>query len=288
MRDQTYSPLLDIFDQYLDIVQSDHRELDVWERLNLLEAVRMLHRGEVQYAFADFEIAITPPDNQSKDYPIPPEMSAKVAPLDLAWFRKTIAELRGIRGWARTPADLSNTPKSQWTALADTIGQLGLDILGGAPVTVTEKQFAEPKVLAIMLMSRTLSNFRGVFTLIENNLLVEARILVRCCFENAFWIAGLHSQGDEFVKKMFQDEVRSKRVRGEFVLSKKPQLSADVEKRLREQLRVKASPCASGDAIRSGGMRAVGIEQITNISCSRGRHDRRPGLPDRIPAALPG
>jgi Family of unknown function (DUF5677) len=78
-------------------------------------------------------------------------------------------------------------------------------------------------------MSRTLSNFRGVFTLIENNLLVEARILVRCCFENAFWIAGLHSHGDEFVRKMFQDEVKSKRVRGEFVLSKKPQLSEDVE-----------------------------------------------------------
>jgi Family of unknown function (DUF5677) len=44
-----------------------------------------------------------------------------------------------------------------------------------------------------MLMSRTLSNFRGVFTLIENGLVVEARILVRCCFENTFWMAGLLS-----------------------------------------------------------------------------------------------
>lgn len=50
----------------------------------------------------------------------------------------------------------------------------------------------------------------------------------------------------------------------------------------------KASPSASGDTICGGGMREVGIEQITNTSCSRGRYDRRPGLPDRIPTALPG
>lgn len=127
--------------------------------------------------------------------------------------------------------------KLQWSQLANILGQTALDILGGAPVTVTEKRFAEPKVLAIMLMSRTLSNFRGVITLIENSLVVEARILVRCCFENAFWMAGLHSQGDKFVTKMLHDEMRSRHVRGEMALSKKPQLLEHVEKNLREQLR---------------------------------------------------
>ena len=34
--------------------------------------------------------------------------------------------------------------KSQWSELADTLGRTGLDILAGAPVTVTEKRFAEP------------------------------------------------------------------------------------------------------------------------------------------------
>lgn len=137
----------------------------------------------------------------------------------------------------RYKATMEDNLKLQWSELADTLGQTALDILGGAPVTVTEKRFAEPKVLAIMLMSRTLSNFRGVFTLIENGLLVEARILVRCCFENTFWLAGLHSQGDKFVRKMLHDEMRSRQVRGEMVLSKKPLLLEGVEKRLREQLR---------------------------------------------------
>jgi hypothetical protein len=127
--------------------------------------------------------------------------------------------------------------KSQWTELADTIGQTCLDILGEAPVTVTEKRFADSRVLAIMLTSRALSNFRGVFTLIEHNLVVEARILVRCCFENAFWIAGLLAEGDTFAKKMLQDEMRSRRSRGEWVFSTSTPRSEKVEQRLREQLR---------------------------------------------------
>jgi hypothetical protein len=128
--------------------------------------------------------------------------------------------------------------ETRWTQLADTIGQTCLDILGGVPVTVTGKRFADPKVLAVMLASRALSNFRGVFVLIENGLVVEARILVRCCFENAFWIAGLHAKGDGFVKKMLEDEMRSRKVRGEWALSKRPQLSEEVERRLREQLQL--------------------------------------------------
>src|SRR5437868_2272828 len=87
--------------------------------------------------------------------------------------------MRAMNG--RYKAKMEDNLKLQWSELADTLGQTGLDILGGAPVTVTEKRFAEPKVLAIMLMSRTLSNFRGVFTLIEN-----------CLVERpAFWCAAV-------------------------------------------------------------------------------------------------
>jgi hypothetical protein len=81
---------------------------------------------------------------------------------------------------------MDETLKTQWTRLADNIGQIGYEILGRPPVTITPKGFADPKVLAVMLMSRTLSNFRGVFALIDRGLVVEARVLVRCCFENAF------------------------------------------------------------------------------------------------------
>jgi len=132
---------------------------------------------------------------------------------------------------------MDDTLKAQWIKLADAIGQAGQDILAGAPVTITEKRFADPKVLAIMLMSRSLSNFRGVFVLIEQGLIVEARVLVRCCFENGFWVAGLHAEGDKFVRKMLHDEARSRQARGELALSKGAQLFEHVKNRLREQLR---------------------------------------------------
>jgi hypothetical protein len=138
----------------------------------------------------------------------------------------------------QTCRKMDETRKTQWAQLADSIGQAGYDILGGKPVTITAKGFADPKVLAIMLLSRTLSNFRAVFALIETGLVVEARILVRCCFENAFWIAGLHADGDRFARKMLQDEMRSRRARGEWVLSTTAELSEEVEKRVREQLRL--------------------------------------------------
>jgi transcriptional regulator with XRE-family HTH domain len=97
---QTYTALLDICDQYLDIVHSQGREPDVWERLSLNDALRMLNRGEVHYAASYFWHAITPPDNQSKDYPIDTETAATVAPLDLNYFRRAVRWLRD-RGFQR-------------------------------------------------------------------------------------------------------------------------------------------------------------------------------------------
>lgn len=132
---------------------------------------------------------------------------------------------------------MNNELKLQWAELADDTGQAALDILGGAPVTITEKGFGDPKILAIMLLSRSLSHFRGVFHLIDIGLVVEARILVRCCFENAFWIAALIADGDKFANEMLQDEVRSRKALGELALSKKPELAEEVEERLRAQLR---------------------------------------------------
>jgi hypothetical protein len=133
---------------------------------------------------------------------------------------------------------MENTDQAKWIALAHAMGQLGYDIIGGAPDITTPKGLSEPKVLAIMLLSRTLSNLKGVITLLASGLVVEARILARCCFENAFWIAGLLAQGDEFVKQMREDDVRSRRARSELLLTThKERIPEEIEIRLRKQLR---------------------------------------------------
>lgn len=127
--------------------------------------------------------------------------------------------------------------RAQWKDLADDIGQACLDVLGGKTLTVTEKGRWDPKVVAIKLMSRALQHFRGVFLLLENDLVVEARVLVRCCWEDAFWIADLAMKGDEFVEQMRQDDMHSHKLRGEHVLASGATIDSTVENRIKEQLR---------------------------------------------------
>jgi hypothetical protein len=136
---------------------------------------------------------------------------------------------------------MENTNHTKWIALAHAMSQLGYDIIGGAsdftkgPGT---KGSALQKVTAIMLLSRTLSNLKGIITLLDKGLVVEARILARCCFENAFWIAGLLTQGDEFVEQMRQDDVRSSRSRSELLLTTyRERIPEEIEIQLRKQLR---------------------------------------------------
>jgi hypothetical protein len=126
--------------------------------------------------------------------------------------------------------------KAEWTQLANDIGQTALGILS-APLTLTEKRFRDPKALAFMLMARSLSHLRGVFTLVDAGLIVEARVLVRCCLENGFWVEQLLAEGDKFVRKMAADEARSRKVRGELAMRRKEALTDEASDRLRAQLR---------------------------------------------------
>src|SRR5690348_14484465 len=50
---------------------------------------------------------------------------------------------------------------------------------------------ADPKIVAVLLLIRTLSNFRSTQILLRADRIVEARTVARCCFENLFTIAGL-------------------------------------------------------------------------------------------------
>jgi Family of unknown function (DUF5677) len=73
------------------------------------------------------------------------------------------------------------------------------------------------------LLCRTISNFEGVIALAKLGLIVEARTLTRCCYENLFFIVGLIEKGEEFVSAMYHDELASIRSRGNFLLETQPQ-----------------------------------------------------------------
>jgi uncharacterized protein DUF5677 len=133
-------------------------------------------------------------------------------------------------------ADISN---GKWIDLATALGQMGYDIVDGCSADIkTITAIGEPKVISTMLMSRALSNFNGAVILLENDLVVEARILVRCCFENAVWVIALHAEGSEFAKKMLHADVSSKQARAELIFSRYGlQLPEATEEKIRTQTR---------------------------------------------------
>jgi transcriptional regulator with XRE-family HTH domain len=97
---RVYSALLDIFGQYLDIVQGEDREPDVWERIDLNDALNSLNRSDVFSAASYLRHAITPPDNQSLDYRNSTDATASTATLDLACLRRCVLGLQ-TRGYVQ-------------------------------------------------------------------------------------------------------------------------------------------------------------------------------------------
>lgn len=101
--------------------------------------------------------------------------------------------------------------------LCEELGQAAFQIAGHADVKITEHGPLDPKLLALALLSRTLGNFKGAVCLVEQGLLVEARVLTRCCFENQLVVGGLYAKGIEFAQQIKADDVAGRKGRLKFV-----------------------------------------------------------------------
>jgi len=102
--EKTYLACLDLLDRYLQIIQQEGREPDLWEAVHLNQMLNDLNVGQVYLAQAAFRNAITPPDNQSLQYPISAEDEAIVEGCDLTYFWKCVAQLR-TRGFPQQAAN---------------------------------------------------------------------------------------------------------------------------------------------------------------------------------------
>lgn len=88
---------------------------------------------------------------------------------------------------------------------------VGIEVVAQAPVEVGEKWAREPKVIALTLLCRTLGNFKGAVTLLDQRLLIEAQILIRCCTENLICIGALRETRDAFVDELLRADAASKK-----------------------------------------------------------------------------
>ena len=79
--------------------------------------------------------------------------------------------------------------KSNWLAHAQRLTDVALEIVSECDNFDTAKGTRDPKVIALALLSRSLGHFRAILRLLELGLIVEARTLTRCIFENLYQLS---------------------------------------------------------------------------------------------------
>jgi hypothetical protein len=108
--------------------------------------------------------------------------------------------------------------KANWLGHSQHLVDVALAIIGQCNKLDTTKGTRDPKLISLALLARSLSHFKAICRLLEIGLIVEARILTRCIFENLFMQGGLVERGDAFVEKMVHDGAKSRQSRGNWVL----------------------------------------------------------------------
>jgi len=98
------------------------------------------------------------------------------------------------------------------------VERLAAEILVNVRFDHAPQAVLSPKVIAICLIARSLSNFRGGVTLLQQERIVEGRILARCGYENLFAAAGLAETPEKLLELLEADDSASRKSRGEFLL----------------------------------------------------------------------
>lgn len=120
-------------------------------------------------------------------------------------------------------------------SFAAELERLSEELFSSANIWREKHEALSPKVVAMCLLIRTLSNFRGGVILLRNRRIVESRIMARCCFENLFSVVALGEEGFKFIEALQEDDDGSRKSRAEFLLENAP---LEVDERDEDPLRI--------------------------------------------------
>jgi hypothetical protein len=125
----------------------------------------------------------------------------------------------------------------RWRTFSDDLGRAAYELVGAVKLPISEKEYSDEKVLALLLLARTISHLKGARILLDEKRIVEARTITRCCFENWFWVVSLRQEGEAFAQKMLHDTLHHRRARGQFLFNNRLEMPREVEQRLRAWMR---------------------------------------------------
>jgi len=122
---------------------------------------------------------------------------------------------------------------------------VAVEMLNQCDLPVTTQGMTHPNILAVALLSRTLANLKGVIALTKQGLAVEARVLARCCYENMFTVGGLYAEGEEFAKKMIEDNDAGRKGRVRFTVET-PRIFNSLSAEMQDAVKEKHDTFAAG------------------------------------------
>ena len=81
-----------------------------------------------------------------------------------------------------------------------------IDVVGAARIQPDKRRARDPRVIALTLLCRSISNFRATLLLAQQEQVMEARAMVRLLNENLLWLGALRERGAAFVEDMIADQ----------------------------------------------------------------------------------
>jgi hypothetical protein len=124
-----------------------------------------------------------------------------------------------------------------WLSFTDKLLDAGVKVMSTGVVDLTGESRADPKVICLLLLTRTMSNVKGVRALAKVGRTLEARILVRNCFENSFYVARLAKDGNKFVAEMLEDDKKRRVARGQLLFEHQLEFEAETESSFRQWMK---------------------------------------------------
>jgi hypothetical protein len=156
---------------------------------------------------------------------------------------------------------------------AEKLVDAAINVVGAAHVDLDQSWARNPKVVALTILCRSISNFRASVRLVQQEQVLEARALVRLLYENLLWLAALRERGEAFVQDMMEDEAFNRKALAEMTLRVTARHGADVGSpgalKLRSFIKETAQRFPTTKKLQASKTAAEGVVETTYVEYGR-------------------
>jgi hypothetical protein len=147
-----------------------------------------------------------------------------------------------------------------------------ISVVAAARVQPNEHGARDPRIIALSLLCRSISNFRAAVRLVQQEQPVEARALVRLLYENLLWLGSLRERGAAFVQAMIDEEQHNRRALAQLTLDLTRKHSGDISSPDALQLRDIAKSLgylSKGKKLHAAKIASEGVVEVAYIEYQR-------------------